>query len=151
MKKFLIICGAIFLIILVIAGAGIGFVAYNGSKLDMSARDYADQNIPPILSSWSPQDLMNLASPELKKITPPDAINALFKKLSQLGELKTYEKAQGNSLMFYTPATGNRVTADLTMHAVFVHGVADLSIKLIQHDNQWQLLGLHVESPIFLK
>ena len=149
MKKVFITLGAIFLIVIVTVAAVIGFAAYNGNKLDSASKAYVDQNIPPIISSWSPEELMRRSSPELKSSVTPQQFAELFKTLSQLGSLKTYESAQGDSNMSYTTQNGKMITAEYTAHAEFTNGKAELKIKLIQHDGQWQLLGFHVNSPLF--
>ncbi len=94
---------------------------------------------------------MKRSSPELKASGTPQQFSELFKKLSQLGALKKYDESQGSSFMSYTTQNGKLVTADYTAHASFTNGSAEVKIKLIQHDSQWQILGFHVNSPLFLK
>jgi hypothetical protein len=151
MKKFFITLGVIFATLIVLAVVFIGYIAYTGSKLDKSARDYADQNIPLIISTWSPDTFIKISSPELRKVATPRDIESLLKKLSELGHLKSYEKSEGNSQVFFNTESGKVVTADLTAHAIFDNGKANLNIRLIQHDGQWELLKFYVESPLFLK
>jgi hypothetical protein len=51
MKRFLIILGSIFLIIIVLAAIGIGVVAVRGGALDKESKAYADAAIPRIIAT----------------------------------------------------------------------------------------------------
>ena len=151
MKKVLIILGILFVLGIAIVAGIMGFVAYNGTKLDASSKEYVDQVIPPIISTWSDTELLDRASPELKAIATKDQIVPLFKKLSELGKLKEYQGSKGDSLMSYTTQNGKRITAKYVANALFENGTADINIQLIQHGGNWQILSFHVNSPIFLK
>ena len=67
MKKFLSIVGGIFLVIVVIGAGLIGYAAYQGRGLDASSKTYVEANVPPIISTWSKDELLKRSSPQLLK------------------------------------------------------------------------------------
>lgn len=153
MKKIFMVLGAVFMVFIVVIAAFIGYAAMNGSKLDASSKAYVDQTVPVIASGWSSDELANDASPELKQVlgTQSAQLNKLFQKLSALGALKHYSGAKGTSNIFFDTKKGKLITATYTADATFEHGDAHFSLKLIQHDGQWQYLGFYVNSPILLE
>ncbi len=151
MKKLFTILGVVFLAILVVAAGFVGYAAYTGSKFDASSKAYVDDNIPKIVSTWSKDELLKRASPELRKVASDDDIDRLFTKLNELGSLQKYEGAKGDSNISFTSQNGKVVTAAYTAKATFQNGSAEIQIRLIQHDGAWSILNFHVNSPIFLK
>ena len=150
MKKLLIILGILFLLTIAVVGGLIGFVAYNGTKLDASSKEYVDQAIPQIVTTWSSTELLNRASPELEASATKEQLNQLFKKLSELGTLKKYQGAEGESFMSYTTEHGKQITAKYKAKAIFEHGEAEIQIQLIEHDGKWKIINFQVNSPVFL-
>jgi hypothetical protein len=143
MKKFFIVLGSIFLALIVLVAIGIAFVAIKGTALDKESKTYADSAIPAIVSRWSEKELLDRASPEFKKAITIDQLNRLFRWVSGLGQLQKCEPAQGQSLMSATTQTGKRISAQAT----FQKGEATIKLGLIKHDDQWQILSFHVDSP----
>ena len=153
MKKVLSVIGAIFLTILVVVGAFIGYAAYQGRGLDASSKAYVEENVPPILSGWSKEELLKRSSPQLLKAIEdkPDQIDQLFRKLSKLGAMRSFTNVKGDSQVFYDNKQGKTTTASYTAAATFENGEARLTIRLIQHSGQWQFLLFNVNSPLFLQ
>jgi hypothetical protein len=87
--------------------------------------------------------LLDRASPEFEKAITIDQLNRLFRWVSGLGQLQKCEPAQGQSLMSATTQTGKRISAQAT----FQKGEATIKLGLIKHDDQWQILSFHVDSP----
>ena len=153
MKKFLSILGGVFLLIVVLAAVFIGIGVYQGNKLDKSSKAYVEANIRPMVSTWSKDELVKRASPQLLEIINknPDQLDQLFKKLSKLGALQSLGEPKGQSLIAYTNSTGKVISAAYTETAKFDNGNADISIRLVQVDGQWQLLLFNVNSPLMLQ
>lgn len=154
MRKFLAVLGGIFAVIIVLVAAAIGYVSYVGKGLDKSSQEYVDALVPAIASHWSKDEVMRRASPELRELISnhPEDLDALFRKLSTLGALKTYEGSKGEAMVFVDARKGKSTTASYTAPATFEHGKATFQIKLIlSSDKIWQLIYFHVDSPIFLQ
>jgi hypothetical protein len=151
MKKALAILGAVVLVLVLAIGGTIVHFSRVGRGLDESSKAYADSVVPLIVGSWSVDALEKHASPQALKVTNHDQWIMVFSKLSQLGALKHYDGAKGDSHISYTPKEGKVVSAKYVSHAQFENGDADIRITLIQIDNEWQIWGFYVNSPLFLK
>lgn len=150
MKKILIILGSLFLIIIIAIGAMIGFAAYKGTKLDSSSKAYIETNLPHIISPWSALELDRRASPQFKMAVDKQTIEQLFRKLSELGKNNSIGTPEGSSFMSYTTEGGKQITAKYIVPCSFENGEAVIKISLIMQNEQWLILGFHVDSPIFL-
>jgi hypothetical protein len=150
MKKFLIVLGSIFLTIIVLGAIGIAFVAVRGSALDKESKAYADSAIPAVVTTWSEKELLDRASPEFKKAITLDQLDRLFRAFATLGHLQNCEPANGQALMSATTQNGKTISAQYTAKATFEKGEATIKLGLIKHGDQWQILGFHVDSPVFI-
>ncbi len=92
MKKFLSVIGGLFLVLVVVVVGFIGYAAYQGRGLDASSKAYVEANVPPIISTWSKDELLKRSSPQLLKIIneKPDQLDQLFQKLSKLGAMQCF-------------------------------------------------------------
>jgi predicted PurR-regulated permease PerM len=153
MKKFLSILGGVFLLIVVVGAVFVGIAVYQGNKLDKSSKAYVEANVRPIVSTWSKDELVKRASPKLLEILNKDPAQAdqVLKKLSKLGALQSLGEPKGDSLIAYTNGAGKVITAAYTETAKFDNGNADIRVRLIQVDGQWQFLLFNVNSPLMLQ
>jgi hypothetical protein len=143
--------GVAFLVFVVVAGALIGYFVYVGSSLDASSKAFVDASVPSIVSTWSREELLTRAAPELLKVVNDEQLDLLFAKLSRLGRLQSYEGSRGDSHISFTTWAGRVVTASYVASATFDKGPAQVTIRLIEHDGRWQILHFQVYSPIFLQ
>ena len=153
MKKFLSIVGSVFLILILVVGGFVGYMAYQGHGLDASSTAYCEENIPPIISTWSKDELFKRSSPQLLESVSekPGQLDQLFQKLSKLGAMRSFGGVHCDSLMDYSFSKGKAITASCVGTATYENGEAKISVRLIQLFGQWQFLYFHVESPIFLQ
>jgi hypothetical protein len=147
MKKFFIILGSIFLAIIVLGAIGIAFIAVRGSALDKESKPYADAAIPAIVTTWNQKELLDRASPEFKKAVTADQLDRLFRWVGSLGRLQKCEPAEGHSLMSATTQSAKMISAQYTSKATFEKGDATITLGLIKHRDQWQILRFDVQSP----
>ena len=154
MKKFLSIVGGFFLVLVLVVAGFVGYAAYQGRGLDASSKAYVEANVPPIISTWSKDELLRRSSPQLLKIIneKPDQLEQLFQKLSKLGAMRTFGDVKGDATISVTTQNGKVITASYMTAAKFENGDAQIAVRLIQSPSgQWQLLLFNVNSPIFLK
>ena len=144
MKTVLMILGAVFLILIIAVAGFVGYSAYIGTKLDASSKAYVDASIPAIISTWSRDELIKRASPQLRKSTSDEQIGELFLKLAELGPFQSYDGSKGESHVSYSNQYGKVIAASYTANATFQNGKVDIQIKLIQINGEWWLLGFHV-------
>jgi hypothetical protein len=147
MKGVLTVLGAIFLFLLVAGGAFFGYVAYTGTQMDASSKQYVDENVPAIVSTWSPTALIEQASPRLMEKTSTDQINRLFSALAgKLGKFASYDGSKGDSNANFNLTTGKtETTASYLATATFQNGKAEIKILLTRENGQWKILGFHVD------
>lgn len=153
MKKFLAIVGGLFLSLLLALAIFFGYAAYNGSKLDASSKIYIEENIPIILSTWSKDNILKLASPQLIEIIGKNKtdIDLLLTKAAGLGKFQRIYDIKGDSKISFTTKNGSAVTANYAVKAKFDNEDATITVHLIQSSGQWQLLGLFVNSQKLLQ
>jgi hypothetical protein len=147
MKKFFIVLGSIFLALVVLGAIGIAFVAVRGNALDKESKAYAEAAIPAIITNWSEKELLDRASPEFKQAATQQQLDQLFRWVSSLGRLQKYDPPQGQALMSATTQTGKVISAQYTTKATFEKGNATVTLGLIKHGDQWQILRFNVNSP----
>jgi hypothetical protein len=145
LKKFLIVLGAIFLMLILLGAIGIGIVAFKGAALDRESKAYVDAAVPAIVSSWKTQELLSRASPELKQVTKTDDLERFFQTFRSLGKMRKYQGSQGQSVTSRILGKGTTISADYLVRAEFEGGTAKIYVKLIKHGNLWQIGGFHVE------
>ena len=147
MKKFLIILGSTFLALIVIGAIGIVFVVVRGAALDKESKAYADTAILAIVTSWSETGLLDRASSELKQAVTQQQLDECFLQASTLGRLQKCEPAQGRALMFATTQSGKMISAHYTAKATFEKGEGTVTLSLIKHGDQWQILSFDARPP----
>ena len=146
MKKILTILGVVFIVLIFIVAAAIGYVAYTGNKLDASSKAYVDESVPAIVSTWSKDELIKRANSQLRQVTSDVQVGLLFNSLSnKLGTFQSYDGAKGQSNMSFTSKDGQTTTASYVANATFQNGKAEIQIKLIRDNDSWQILGFHVD------
>jgi hypothetical protein len=148
MKKVLMVLGIVFLVLLFALAAFIGYVAYNGNRLDASSKLFVDQSVPAILSSWSRDEMVKRSSPQLREKSSDDQIDRLFAMLSsKLGPFQSYDGAKGDSRMNYD--LGKReltTTAFYVANATFQRGKAEIKVHLVRDRGRWEILGFNVQA-----
>jgi hypothetical protein len=98
MKKFFIVLGSIFLVLIVVGGIGIAYVVIRGGALDKESKAYADAAVPAIVSTWSEKELLERASPEFKKAVTIAQMDQLLRWVSSLGRYNIAIRPKGNPL-----------------------------------------------------
>ena len=153
MKKVLSIAGSISLVLVLALIGFIGYGIYEGRALDASSKEYVEANVPPIISTWSKDELLKRSSPQLSKALnrDPKILEQLFLKYSKLGILRSFDNVKGDTLIRYDAEEGKTITATYAANGRFQNGEADISIRLILLSGQWQFLAFSLYSPLFLQ
>jgi hypothetical protein len=146
-KRFFIVLGSIFLALIVLGGIGIAIIAVRGIALDKESRAYADTAIPAVFSQWNQKELWDRASPEFKQAVTIDQLDRMFRWASTLGQLQKCDPAQGQAGVSITPQSGKVTNGQYTAKAQFEKGEATITLGLIKHGDEWQILSFNVQSP----
>jgi len=150
-KKALMILGGVFLVLVVVVIAGIAIVAVKGSALDKECKQYVDAAVPAIASKWDITEIQKRASPEFKAAVKDEDLEKLIRMFRRLGKFKAYDSAKGEANISVTSEHGKVVSAEYVASADFEAGPAEIKMSLIKHGDQWQILGIHVNSKVFLE
>jgi len=149
MKKFLMISGIVFWVLILIIAA---FFIW-GIHLDATSKSFVDQNVPVIVSNWSEQELLKKASIELKAIASNERADKTWTGFTKLGVLKKYNGSKGrsNQNAIFLPGKDGRigyeVTAKYVAEADFQNGSAKITIDLIRQNGEWKFFSFDVDSP----
>jgi hypothetical protein len=150
-RKVFQILSVLALSVMVAIGIGVGVAFYRGHALDVESKAFVDRVVPAITAAWSKQQLLDLATPELRASATPNELTALFDRLSQLGALVKYEGATGESAMSYMAGFGSKgrssatVSASYVVKAQFQNGSATFKIMLMKRGGRWLINGFHVD------
>jgi hypothetical protein len=148
MKKFLIILGTIFLLIIVLIGVVIGFLLIEGPVLDKESKTFADASLSAIFSDWDEQAFLDRTSPECVRANPKEELNKYFLGMSRkFGQIHSCEGCVGESNV---NANGWVITAQYTARVVFDGGPAKITLSLIKHGNKWEIYSVNVSSAALL-
>jgi hypothetical protein len=154
LKRFFVVLGAITFLFLVLLGAGIGYGAYLCYALAPSGQAYVDESVRAIINTWSKDELIKRSSPELRANTTQGQLDQAFATFNKLGSFQSYGGAQGSLGLSLNVKKGLIITATYHATATFQHGVADIKIGLIRHDNDWQIESFHGDQkpyPFYLQ
>lgn len=151
MKKTLTILGGIFVAVILVGVVMIAIAAVKGTALDKESREYLDEAIPAIVGKWDIKEIQKRASPEFNEAVKPEDLEKLMRVFRRLGSLKSYNGAKGDSTISITSQHGKVISATYIARADFSNGPAEITMSLIKHGDQWQLLGIHVDSEVFLE
>ncbi len=152
-NKVLIVVAAIVVVVAVLSAGLSGYAVYQGRGLDESSRQYVEQNIPPILSTWSRDELLKRGAPRLLKVAAdhPKEVEHFFQKLTTLGALQSFGDVEGGADVTYTEEYGRTITANYVASAKFTNADAKVSVKLVRLSGQWRILLFRVDSPYLEK
>jgi hypothetical protein len=148
MRKFLSIFGALMLFVVAAVGMSIGVLIYKGPAHEAEGKTFVDSAVPAIAATWSPQQLLELGTPELLQNVKPEELNAFFYRLSQLGTLIEYEGATGevtHSVMGFFGSSSS-VSANYVAKARFQNGTATFRMVVMKRDGRWRMHNFNVDA-----
>jgi hypothetical protein len=147
MKKFLIGCGGVSLVLFVISVIAFAILAYRGTQLDKESSVYANAALKAIATDWSEKAMLDRASPEFKQATNIDQLDAYFRQYAKLGHLQSAEPMKGQAGISFLQGTGRRIHGQYSTKAQFENAEATVTFGLIKHGDKWQIASIHVDAP----
>ncbi len=151
MKNVLMIVGAVFLIGLIGGGVWIASMISKGAELDASSRAFVEEKIPELArNKWYGPYMRPLAhSAFMEAVSMEDwqRISTLY--WQKLGMLNDYGPCEGQATMNYTPE-GEEISAEYVCDARFEKANATIELRLFIENNDWKLVNISVNSPVFL-
>jgi hypothetical protein len=150
LKKGLMIAGALFLSLVVVGGAVFGWTLFQGRSLDKESKAYVDAAIPAIVSTWDVAEIQKRSSPELRAAVNDERLAQLVQVFQKVGRFKSYGGSKGEATISVTQ-NGKAISAAYVGDADFDTGPAHITMTLVKHSDQWQILGLQVNSDALLR
>jgi hypothetical protein len=151
MRKVLIGCGGISVVLVVILAFFVGSFVYRASRLDKEAVAYMEREIPAIISTWDSRALLDRSSPELlATLKSPEDTERLFVVFRRQGPLQKLATPTGTVSSGAFTGTGSFTIGRYTADATFEHGSAQLRIQVRRSESGWKIDGFHVNSDLFL-
>ena len=150
LTNFLVFMGAVFLLLIFIWAAALGYGAYIRNVLTPSSKEYVDKSILAITPTWSQDELIKRASWQMREVTSKGQLDQIFADCARLGAFKHYDGANGEVEVSVSEKDGQLITAPYIAKVSFQNGTAEIEIKLIRNNNSWEILGFHVHLNLFL-
>ena len=153
MKSYLSIIGGLFIVTGLVIAYFIGDTPFQSQDLQASSKAYVEANVPMIISTWSKDELLNRASPQLLKSIneDPNHLDRQFQNLSKLGAMRSFGDVKGYATNFTTNQDRIVRTATYVATAKFENGEGHISVRLIQSHGRWQFLQFNVDSAPLIK
>ena len=145
MRKFFQIIGVVTVALAASVAVAVAFVAYRGQALNREGRTYVDKAVPAITARWSEKQLLDRASPGLRRTLSQARLAAVFQRFAQLGPLVHYEGADRQSLMSTGFGSGRTVAAAYVAKAVYANGRATIRLAVVERHGRWMISGFHVD------
>ncbi len=107
-------------------------------RLDTSARNFADRNIPLVFSEWNSEEYLARRSIAASSHMSDEALKDLFKRLSVLGKYVTHAGAMSTVAVSYDLFSITSATAQYNADVEFEHGFASLTLDLVKAGKAWR-------------
>jgi hypothetical protein len=146
-KTWMWIVGGIVVAGILCVAAAVAFLFWQGGQMDASSKAYVDTYVSSIAPNWSADDFIAHVAPQFREKYGRDKVEALFSRLSTLGNLRKYDGSTGEAHISIR-SLGQTVSARYAAHATFDEGEATFEIALLRVDGQWTIVGISVKSPI---
>jgi hypothetical protein len=146
MKKFFIVMGVTFAVLIVLAVIGIATIAVKGSALDKESKAYVDQVTPIILADLRKETLLKYSSDDLKKIAKPEDLEKIFDWFKRLGTFQKYKGSTGQANISMTTQSGKVITGQYVAEADFDTGPAQIKIVTVKKGDQWFVQMFNINS-----
>jgi hypothetical protein len=137
--------------VVVVGLLGVGFVIYQveGHAIDRSAKQFADETIPAIVSQWDMGLFERLQSQESRAACTGDKLQKVFDLWRRLGALKKCEGSHSDTHFEILLTQGVIVTSVCRAEAMFERGPATITQQLIRRDGEWQILQMDIHTDSF--
>lgn len=122
-----------------------------GEKYDVTAIPYLEEIVPK-LSQWDPVVTKKLMTVDIFEDIPEDKFNAILVMFSSLGTLKEIKAIEFDNLQKdRTTKGGVKNIVEYTVGASYEKGEAELEVKLVDLDGEYEIYHFTVASEVFEK
>ncbi len=137
MKRFLLVLGLVFAVLIVLGVAGIAIALGKGMALNEGGKAYADEVAPKILADLRKETLLAYASDDFKNTVKTEEMDKIFAWLQKLGRFKEYKDSTGQVNMSLTTRAGKVITGRYGAQAEFDSGPAEVQVVVVKKGGAW--------------
>ena len=142
------------IVLLVIIGLFVLIAVYSGyqqSKYEKTAIPYIKE-IVPLISKWNPKEIKPYFTSEALANVSDEDLEKMFKWLSKLGELKSFEEPQFLNIFSGTSIQSGSHTI-ITYHvlAKYESGDANINLRLIATETSFALYHFNINSKALIE
>jgi hypothetical protein len=150
MRKFLMVMGAIALVLFAVVGVGIFMTVRGGADIEAESKPYAEESVAAIATKWNQQEFLRRALPAVRESTKSDELKRLMEAFAAgLGPLVEYEAKMANFTVM-TATQGKIVTVNYLVNARFEKGPATIRLTVVKSDGTWMIHTFFVDSPALI-
>jgi hypothetical protein len=151
MKKFFIVLGVIFAVVIAVIGIVLAIFIPRALRLDREAKAYIQESVPNILVHWNSQELVDRATPKLlEEGKSRDNIDKIFVQFQKLGSFKSLGTLHGSVGTMAFSGEGVITVGNYTADADFEKGPATIKIQLQRTNDSWRINAFYINSPALL-
>jgi hypothetical protein len=123
-----------------------------GARASTEGADYASASLIAIAKPWSSKELIERASPQLLKVSPPAKLEAFIGFINaRLGSLKTPGALQTGPWQVFAGTQGLQVTTTHFADCEFEKGPGRVSFQLVRRRGVWAIEGFHVNADALMR
>lgn len=150
MKRFLVVLGVVFAVLIVLGVAGIVIAAVKGTALNKEGKAYVDEVVPKILADLRKETLLAYASEEFKNTVKPEEMDKIFTWFQKLGRFTEHKVSPGQVNISVTPPAGKVITGRYVVQAQFDSGPAQVEITIVKKGDKWFVQFFKINSMALL-
>lgn len=150
MKKFLMILGGVFLLLIVAVGVTIAIFAVQGNQLDKESKAYAEATLPMLLSDFTTDTFLKYVAPENRNKVDRLSMDKLAATINNgCGHYKSFRDLHGDSLLNLNVSGGKReITAKYVMTIEFEKATATGQVILLKSNGKWSVMRIDFNIPL---
>ncbi|MBW2503041.1 MAG: hypothetical protein JRE16_00575 [Deltaproteobacteria bacterium] len=142
MKKYFLMLGIWFVVILgIIAGSAV-YNHYKSSRYDESAHIFLKKTVPQ-LSNWDVDQIRLLMAPEALERISDTTYNATITLFAKMGRLLSFDKPKFSQIHLEDK---DRAIVEYTIDAKYENGDAILTVNLLHEDGEFKIYHFNVQS-----
>ena len=150
MKKLLMFLGGIFLIILILLIAAVGYAVLSGigQNLDAESKLWVDTVVPEIVATWNVEALLkNSSSALLQTVSEEEMVESLDIFSEQLGAMKQYHGSTG-AVSIYVRNGIKTITAEYVSAVTFENSSSTIEITGVKENDVWKVNRIYINMPL---
>lgn len=115
-------------------------------RFDRESRRYIEEVAPVILQHPERATLLDYAAPALRQDTEFEQLDAMFRRLQELGAYQAISDCEGQAYMAFGGDPDEVITAFYELAGHFEQGSLWVRFRLVRNHQRWQVLGMQISA-----